>query len=305
MLKTYGTIDFNNYTIEKYPASAEIQWTLVSSSNGMQITYPEFIPELSGSVIINRAKKEKDTSFNIDTGTYEHVLYFSIKHLFYTYGTFISASKMVTSSLAGLPDNFFVFSIGNDLYGNSIEPGTFEVTIHPQSSSIQDDSYGNLYVEQSGTKYYVGNIFYQRGIAVIQHNTGSSTTSIGTTGLKIIQGSVISVNYNSNSEIQRHEIFIKLKPTEFNFPIFNPSILRNYTATEEISTQLKNLNITEQNTNEWSLFDLLQSRVILPYVTTVGLYNDLEELVAVAKLSKPIQRTFDTEQIFIIRFDTE
>ena len=49
----------------------------------------------------------------------------------------------------------------------------------------------------------------------------------------------------------------------------------------------------------------MSSEVIKPYVTTIGLYSDKYELLAIAKLSQPIQRTFGTDQIFIIRFDVE
>jgi hypothetical protein len=39
------------------------------------------------------------------------------------------------------------------------------------------------------------------------------------------------------------------------------------------------------------------------YITTVGLYNDNNELVAVAKLSRPAIKTFDTELLLKVRLD--
>lgn len=39
------------------------------------------------------------------------------------------------------------------------------------------------------------------------------------------------------------------------------------------------------------------------YVTTIGLYNDANECLAVAKLSKPVQKGFDREAIFRVRLD--
>lgn len=39
------------------------------------------------------------------------------------------------------------------------------------------------------------------------------------------------------------------------------------------------------------------------YVTTVGLYNDNEELLAVAKLSKPVRKTSNSEMIIKIKLD--
>jgi hypothetical protein len=39
------------------------------------------------------------------------------------------------------------------------------------------------------------------------------------------------------------------------------------------------------------------------YITTVGLYNDANELLAVAKLSKPIRKSFDEEILLRVRLD--
>lgn len=39
------------------------------------------------------------------------------------------------------------------------------------------------------------------------------------------------------------------------------------------------------------------------YITTVGLYNDNNELVAVAKTSVPILKSFDTETLIKVKLD--
>ena len=39
------------------------------------------------------------------------------------------------------------------------------------------------------------------------------------------------------------------------------------------------------------------------YVTTVGLYNDNNELLAVAKLSKPLLKSFSREAIIKVKLD--
>ena len=40
-----------------------------------------------------------------------------------------------------------------------------------------------------------------------------------------------------------------------------------------------------------------------PYVTTIGLYNDSNELLAVGKLARGIQLSDDYEMNFVVRFD--
>jgi hypothetical protein len=39
------------------------------------------------------------------------------------------------------------------------------------------------------------------------------------------------------------------------------------------------------------------------YITTIGLYNDSNELLAVAKLSKPVRKSFDEEVLLRVRLD--
>jgi len=40
-----------------------------------------------------------------------------------------------------------------------------------------------------------------------------------------------------------------------------------------------------------------------PYVTTVGLYNDANELIALAKLGKPIPKSQHSDMTFEIKLD--
>jgi hypothetical protein len=39
------------------------------------------------------------------------------------------------------------------------------------------------------------------------------------------------------------------------------------------------------------------------YITSVGLYNDASELLAVAKISKPIEKSFDKEVSIKVKLD--
>ena len=40
-----------------------------------------------------------------------------------------------------------------------------------------------------------------------------------------------------------------------------------------------------------------------PYITTVGLYNDAHELIAVAKLGQPIPKSKTNDMTFVVKFD--
>ena len=53
-----------------------------------------------------------------------------------------------------------------------------------------------------------------------------------------------------------------------------------------------------------TLCDFATGSFFQPYVTTIGLYNDENELLMVAKLAKPIVLSSDTDMTFIVKYDT-
>jgi hypothetical protein len=170
----------------------------------------------------------------------------------------------------------FVVSATQDIFGEEVKPGTFTVTIG-NSSSI-DDGYGNLIVSESGTGSKVGRIFYDKGIAIIK-----PTSSIAGGGLT----KNVQVQFTSSVKLFEHNIRVKLNPTDFLYSVYNPSANKNM-FTGSSTTPLQ----------------LMASQSLYPYITTIGLYNPDNELVAVAKVSNPIQRTDYSVQTFVVKFDT-
>jgi hypothetical protein len=311
-MKTFGNIPPQDYTIEKFYANAPFIWKLVSSSMGTTVSEP---PELDNAVTILRGNSDREKFIDEsrrtgvipasnENGIPEHVIYSSVKHLFYDNNFFASGSSVVTSSLAPLADDIFVVTVGQNFYGERIKPGSFQLEIGILPTKVEDDGFGNLFVSESGIGSYIGNIFYDDGISVIAHDINSQTDVISSQGIKFSSGSDVYVSYESEVKNIRHEVVVRLKPQDFNFSWFNPSVRRSLIINGELSEEIKELNIPELDENEWTIQSLMQSGVIKPYVTTIGLYTDKYELVAIAKLSSPIQRTFDSDQIFIVRFDT-
>lgn len=309
-MQTFKTIRSNDYTVEEIFTSSPISWEMVSSSNGVVITSPT---ELDGAVTVQHALNDSVDFYsaqypkiNEDTGIYEYTLYKSIKHLFYTNNFFIRNGKLSTASYAELSDSSYVISIGENFYGDRIKPGSLKVYTELANKYIMDDSFGNLYVSQSGTGSYVGNVFYEKGIAVIKNHSGSAITAVSSSGLHLISGSSLYIDYRSDVKLYRHEVNVNLEPMDFNFSPFNPSIFSTFQDTGSFSGSMATSNIkpSGSSANTWNLYNLMGAGIIKPYVTSIGLYNSNYELMAVAKLSEPIQRTFDVNQIFIIRFDT-
>ena len=80
--------------------------------------------------------------------------------------------------------------------------------------------------------------------------------------------------------------FVRVKNQEFNYSN-NPSFVSDGTDGKQAGTLRFNQFFTNPQT----------------YITTVGLYNDSNELVAVAKLSQPVMKSFDNESLIKVRLD--
>ena len=286
-MKTFGTILPKDYIVETVYASSNMSWELVSSSVGIRVTSPE---EYWDAINIFRAINNPNSSvYNIENGVQEYSMYRSVRHLF--------GDDLTLNS-----DNFYIVSIGQLFYGDRIKPGSFELTIDSEEDVVLDDGVGNLYVSQSGTGSLVGNIFYEHGIATINHNTSSIGSSVDNVGINIVDSSEVYIDYSSDVRIEHHEINVKVESPDFNYSLFNPSMRSSITTTGSVTQSFEDIGLPSSSVNTWSLYNLMGAGVIKPYITSIGLYNDKHELLAVAKVSTPIQRTFDMEQVFVIKF---
>jgi hypothetical protein len=124
------------------------------------------------------------------------------------------------------------------------------------------------------------------GLLYSGSTTGFATSSINELPFislyKAISGSS-AANFKLNSEetISSNFIFVRPRSSEFNYSE-NPSFISGSTG-EVIYSQFINSPQT--------------------YITTVGLYNDTNELLAVAKLSRPLPKDFTKEALVRVKLD--
>jgi hypothetical protein len=93
-----------------------------------------------------------------------------------------------------------------------------------------------------------------------------------------------SVSFQNEHIIYENEIRCIVRESDYNLS-YNPTLVTGSYASG-------------------SLRDFATGSFFQPYVTTIGLYNDDNELLMVAKLGKPIALSSDTDMTFIIKYDT-
>ena len=253
-------------------------------------------PDSGTAVILTQSVLELN-EFNVNTspqnedGTFQEPLFSTLEHTFYSSG---SESGSATFAAAGdgirnfpLSESAYVVNIAQRKFGEGVRPGTFELSTPSAGSKLViDDGLGKLFVSgTTGSLEVVGNIFYSLGIAVINRMSAASGSDlIQDEGMFFDSGSTIQTSFDSTVIFFEYTIMTRLDAFEFNFSN-NPTWLGR---TADDGPQV---------------LDLVESGTLSPYITTLGLYNDRQELVAVARLPRPLKRLVNSQQSFIIRFD--
>jgi hypothetical protein len=203
-------------------------------------------------------------------------------------------------------DSIVVISIPSNLFGEYIAPNSVQIQVSGSTISVQDDGLGNILF---GT-LKVGDIIYQHGIIIIT-KTGYSAVSdnygTGSYGNIIYDGAGVDFinNFYTNnltcsfeSTVTIHETQYKctIRENEFNFSN-NPSLLSGSVAISNGSGS------SFPQPGSGKLNDNVTGSYFSPYITTVGLYNNNKELLAVAKLAQPLPVSSVTDTSILINFD--
>lgn len=102
--------------------------------------------------------------------------------------------------------------------------------------------------------------------------------------------SVINVNnfklsFKNQHTVYENYITAHVKENEFNLS-YNPS-----------------LRVTSSNAYS-QIKDFATGSDFAPYASTIGFYNDNNELLMVAKFAQPVPMSLETDMTFLVRYDT-
>lgn len=294
------------------PYYANKQWTIASSSISNYATLFE------GSNVAGLFVPSTDP---VSNGQYQRLIYAQINQLFYqTYTASLDTSSLAnsvyyesasqqrpTSSYfiyndkkelvknfpTGSGDQIKVLAINQNVYGNKVLPRYFQIS--SSTNFIIDDGYGNLtditsvassyinngyfdadaYFDTSipGGAVYIGNIFYAQGIAIITDQSYQS----------VFNNSHLVLSFKNEHTIYENEVRCLIKESDYNLS-YNPTLVTNYAS--------------------GSVKDFATGSNFYTYATSLGLYNDNNELLAVAKFGKPIMMSPDTDMTFVVKYDT-
>ena len=216
----------------------------------------------------------------------------------------------VTSSVALEPNNLYhvvaiksgsVYSIHvNSTISSSINSGSTTIP-DKQASNLAPIHIGNSYTKDQGFNGVIDNFKIYRGvlsqneIKLLHHTIGVGNLFVGNVfynhGMMVLGAipvrfaDVISVNARGTHTIYETEISCTVQPGEFGMST-NPTL-------QEYNPQQ----------NQFVYRSFVTSSYFKPYITSIGLYDDFGQLLAIGKLNTPIQTPNNMDTTFIIRYD--
>jgi hypothetical protein len=104
------------------------------------------------------------------------------------------------------------------------------------------------------------------------------------------------LSFQNEMVIYEQNVICHVKDNEFNLS-YNPTLLQDnlFSGSEFMSQSLASPLPTVKDFVTASYFE--------PYVTTVGLYNEQNDLLAVAKFAQPIPISQNTDMTFVVKYD--
>jgi hypothetical protein len=202
-------------------------------------------------------------------------------------------------------------SIPSKLYGQNIEPESFRLSLDTVGSfTVWDDGDGNLFYNIPGSRagQYCGNIIYEHGLAILTPISQSNPeTAPGNGGIPQIGAFILqnqpgyntgtdyldntTVGFSSSITLYEHQYKCVVRENEFGYSL-NPSLLSGSQA----SAPLPGTNYVYKDFATGSYFS--------PYITTVGLYDNDQNLLAVGKLSVPTKVPMNSDLEIQVAFDS-
>jgi len=218
---------------------------------------------------VNRARyREK-----IDPGNWE-------LHLSGSSGSSIEKIKLIDDSGATADSSVNASKRVFNVVSGSIQSGASVISKEASAETSTDGSYGLFYPELG---LIVLNATRLNIAADVNLGTDRTADTNQNNSLKLFNAIVAGGKFQARREeqIKSSHYFCRVKSDEYNF----------------------SQNPTYFNSTDASLTNNTFVQDPKSYITTVGLYNDNNELLAVAKLSQPLLKSRDREAVIKVRLD--
>lgn len=253
-------------------------------------------------------------SSDLYNNQYKQLVHRSLDQLYFksfdqTSGSIIATSSFdnyiessFTSASRHLYENALIYSLPRDVIGTHIEPGSITFGLDESTLYIenQNDYIAEGYMDGTDLLYDNGEGILAesrtsneaKGVVIYSH--GQIIVTDPNSYVTFVNNPRVPLAWKSNLPIYTYNYSVKVSDYEFNFTN-NP--------TAQSGSYVQNYSGSYYNRPSGVLTDNVTGSYFQPYITTVGLYNDANELIAVAKLAKPLPKPSNTELAIHVKLD--
>ena len=276
------------------------------SSSLAQLYYP---PKISGSIISHSFDNYVDTTLDLPDLRNFNPNSFIISIPRALTGISIKPGAQLGFTITDVQTNRYVSSSYwvSDNYTN--DPKTYTTV---NTLTLYDDGEGGLYTSGSSPRDYVGDIVYPHGMIILTDDDYITLLRnmwtpeipeqpLGTKALPNTQNrNNLKLSWQSSQPIFTHNYHCRVRESEYNFT-YNPTALSSSLGVVYDNNQ--DIYNTSGSINNGDLNSKVTGSAFQPYITTVGLYNDANQLIAVGKMSQPVPKPANTEMTIIVKID--
>tara|TARA_R110002153_G_scaffold41578_6_gene118576 strand:+ start:476 stop:1492 length:1017 start_codon:yes stop_codon:yes gene_type:complete len=271
--------------------------------------------EVQYSVLYGNRKGSGSLDFTNDTGSFglgaSRDIYSQYRNL--VFGTELTDFTFDTTT----PNDIFVINVNRSRYKQNLKPGTLNLKLTGDNGEfiLTDDSItktGSAVITNIGRQFNIvsGSNGIMQGTVLGQTTSGSYGLFYPDAGILLFNAGAISqsigidINRGPNTDGKNNQTFYDAISQSGHFIL---------DSEEKITSQYYFTRVKNQEFNYTTNASFIETDGTLSfssmndnprtYITTIGLYNDNNELVAVAKMSQPLSKDFTKEALIKVKLD--
>ena len=281
-------------TAGSYPLSYSGSSQIQDVNAGPQYPFEIYIKNIASTPNIYFRKSDGDNIISINTpittGSLQHVvckIENNIPQIYLNGNAFAIGGPSKLTKPTQNNANIYIGNKGGN--SNYFSGSISQLKIY--NRSLTDLQVSNHYQSSNGSPY-IGNIFYSNGLIIISDQVAKKGIGNIVVGSSLIVGAsgggsniINNIKFQGSHLIYENEYKCTIDEHEYNNTL-NPTVRKHRSYQDE------------------NLANFATGSLFKPYITTVGLYNEYNELLVVGKLGQPIRTSNETDTTIVLRWDT-
>ncbi len=213
----------------------------------------------------------------------------------------IMQMQRCTSNITNNKANIYIggqSNITSKYNNNSFKGSLSNIKIYNQA--LTETQIQNHYTTKNASPY-IGNIFYSHGLITITNPSYlPKITSYGIGSMILDNSDTAANDFTVGGISSKWLTNIKFQGSHLIYENEYKCTIDEFEYNNTLNPTARKLRSSEDE----NMADFATGSLFKPYITTIGLYNENNELLVVGKLGQPIRTSNETDTTLIVRWDT-